>query len=208
MSALARIVALLLALAVAAPTAALDRGDVRAAQEALLSLGYDPGPIDGLVGPKVRDAVRAFQAANGLTETGRLDDALLSRLRRDAAPAAEASPLPPVITLRAAPVPPPPAPPPTTPSLTGQTWRIMDVDGGQMTVGFAAGGRVTGPTFAADMTWRQDADAVWLTFETPLGGRVDRQGRITGPDAMAGEAQMAADGAPASRWRWRATRLR
>lgn len=33
-------------------------------------LGYDPGPIDGANGPNTEDAVRAFQAAEGLTKDG------------------------------------------------------------------------------------------------------------------------------------------
>lgn len=48
-----------------------DRGnDVRAVQEALKLLGYDPGPIDGIFGPRTDAAVRAFQRAKGLGVDG------------------------------------------------------------------------------------------------------------------------------------------
>ena len=36
---------------------------VAAVQRALARLGYDPGPADGVLGPKTRVAIRAFQAA-------------------------------------------------------------------------------------------------------------------------------------------------
>lgn len=44
--------------------------NLRDVQVALLSLGFDPGPLDGDLGPKTRDALRRFQAANGLTVDG------------------------------------------------------------------------------------------------------------------------------------------
>ena len=42
----------------------------RQIQNLLDYLGYDPGPIDGMDGPNTEDAVRAFQAAEGLTADG------------------------------------------------------------------------------------------------------------------------------------------
>lgn len=43
---------------------------VRAAQEALRANGFDPGPIDGVMGARTRDAVRAFQRSMGLVQDG------------------------------------------------------------------------------------------------------------------------------------------
>ena len=43
---------------------------VRQTQCLLDYLGYDPGPIDGLDGANTRDAVKAFQRAEGLTVDG------------------------------------------------------------------------------------------------------------------------------------------
>jgi peptidoglycan hydrolase-like protein with peptidoglycan-binding domain len=66
-----------------------DRGtsggqvDVREAQEALKAKGFDPGAIDGVMGPRTRAAVRDFQKQNGLPETGRLDTATASQLGID-----------------------------------------------------------------------------------------------------------------------------
>lgn len=46
---------------------------VSALQESLDVLGYDVGPIDGLVGPKSRQAVADFQSDNGLEPSGAVD---------------------------------------------------------------------------------------------------------------------------------------
>lgn len=74
----------------AAPAPPASDGDnrrrVAAVQRALAQLGYDPGPADGVAGPKTRNAVRAFQAAARLPADGRvserLERAVLAALRR------------------------------------------------------------------------------------------------------------------------------
>lgn len=45
----------------------------RKVQEALKAKGNDPGPIDGIMGPKTRAAIKAFQEANGMKGTGQVD---------------------------------------------------------------------------------------------------------------------------------------
>jgi peptidoglycan hydrolase-like protein with peptidoglycan-binding domain len=42
-------------------------------QEALKDKGQDPGPIDGVMGPKTKAAIKAYQSANKMKATGRLD---------------------------------------------------------------------------------------------------------------------------------------
>jgi peptidoglycan hydrolase-like protein with peptidoglycan-binding domain len=44
--------------------------DLRAIQEALKSTGYDPGPADGIFGPRTREAIRRFQGEHGVRVTG------------------------------------------------------------------------------------------------------------------------------------------
>lgn len=53
----------------------------RQIQNLLDYLGYDPGPIDGAKGPNTEDAVRAFQAAEGLAVDGIAGEQTQARLR-------------------------------------------------------------------------------------------------------------------------------
>jgi hyperosmotically inducible periplasmic protein len=53
---------------------------VAAAQQALQKEGFNPGPIDGYVGPRTAAAVREFQQKEQLQVTGQLDPETLGRL--------------------------------------------------------------------------------------------------------------------------------
>lgn len=53
---------------------------VRDAQSLLGKLGYEVGVPDGDMGPKTRTAVKAFEKANGLPETGTISASLVDRL--------------------------------------------------------------------------------------------------------------------------------
>jgi peptidoglycan hydrolase-like protein with peptidoglycan-binding domain len=53
---------------------------VREAQQALKDKGFDPGPVDGLNGPKTRAAVRDYQKQQNLTVNGRLGAETLTSL--------------------------------------------------------------------------------------------------------------------------------
>jgi rare lipoprotein A len=64
--------------AVQAP--ALTPDQVKQAQEALKLEGLYPGAIDGVVGPCTRQALRAYQAREGLPQSGFLDDPTFHRL--------------------------------------------------------------------------------------------------------------------------------
>jgi peptidoglycan hydrolase-like protein with peptidoglycan-binding domain len=59
---------------------------LRAAQGALLYLGFDPGPIDGLRGHRARSALIQFQETRGLPVTGELDDGTEDALLAEAFP--------------------------------------------------------------------------------------------------------------------------
>ncbi len=62
----------------------LDRGNWLEVQEALTTLGFNPGTIDGLPGPETRQAIREWQSEQGLASSGFLEDEGRERLFRDA----------------------------------------------------------------------------------------------------------------------------
>ncbi len=47
--------------------------NVKQAQQALKDKGYDPGPIDGVMGARTKEAIKSFQNASSLQVTGTLD---------------------------------------------------------------------------------------------------------------------------------------
>ena len=47
-------------------------------QRQLTVLGYDPGPVDGYMGTKTRNAIKEYQADSGLTVTGQLDSSTIA----------------------------------------------------------------------------------------------------------------------------------
>jgi hypothetical protein len=63
-----------------------DQDSIRQAQIALRDAGFEPGRIDGMMGPKTQSALRQFQAAQGLPQTGRLDATTQKELMAAQAP--------------------------------------------------------------------------------------------------------------------------
>ncbi len=72
----------------------LNREQTLELQTLLTSLGYDPGPADGLFGSATRRAVRAFQTDQALPADGFPTTDLLQRVRVRAGVATEAPPTP------------------------------------------------------------------------------------------------------------------
>lgn len=54
------------------------RSYTRAIQDKLVEFGYDPGPVDGALGPKTRAAIMAYERDNGLDQNGQVSKALLA----------------------------------------------------------------------------------------------------------------------------------
>jgi hypothetical protein len=65
--------------------------DIKKVQEALKNKGHNPGSMDGVIGPQTRQAISAFQNANGLKATGRLDTETAEKLGVERASASDAS---------------------------------------------------------------------------------------------------------------------
>ena len=66
--------------------AALQRDEMREVQARLRSLGFNPGPVDGVPGLMTEDAVQHYQRHRGQRQTGMVDRELLEQLRQDPAP--------------------------------------------------------------------------------------------------------------------------
>jgi peptidoglycan hydrolase-like protein with peptidoglycan-binding domain len=58
---------------------------IRTVQQTLTALGYKVGEVDGQMGPDTQRAIRAFEAAARMKETGRVSGALLAQLAKVAA---------------------------------------------------------------------------------------------------------------------------
>ena len=61
---------------------------VARAQQGLTDLGFEPGPVDGVYGPRTTAAVRAFRETAGLRTNGAISDGLIRTLDRALATAA------------------------------------------------------------------------------------------------------------------------
>jgi len=59
---------------------ALDRGDTKKVQETLRDKGYYTGPVDGIMGPQTRAAIRQYQQSENLPVTGHLDGGTAGKL--------------------------------------------------------------------------------------------------------------------------------
>jgi hypothetical protein len=49
-------------------------------QKRLIELGYDPGPVDGCMGPKTTEAIRAYQSDNQMSPSGDITSELVESL--------------------------------------------------------------------------------------------------------------------------------
>ena len=50
-------------------------------QQQLTELNYDPGPIDGFMGRRTREAIMNFQQDNNITPTGFVDEKTMQKLK-------------------------------------------------------------------------------------------------------------------------------
>ncbi|MGI9484131.1 MAG: peptidoglycan-binding protein [Hyphomicrobiales bacterium] len=64
------------------PLVELSKANIQEIQAYLNALGYGAGTPDGNVGPKTKEAVRQFQAANGLVPSGEINLEFLKKLTK------------------------------------------------------------------------------------------------------------------------------
>lgn len=72
--------------------APLTRDEIRLLQRVLKARGFDPGPADGLIGPRTRAAAGAAMAALGRAAGAEIDREMLSLVMGGAAPARDTNP--------------------------------------------------------------------------------------------------------------------
>ncbi len=53
---------------------------IMAMQQALKDKGFDPGPIDGTLGPRTTSALKEYQKSENLTMTGKMDHDTAAKL--------------------------------------------------------------------------------------------------------------------------------
>jgi peptidoglycan hydrolase-like protein with peptidoglycan-binding domain len=58
----------------------MTSSEVRQIQAVLKGEGYDPGPIDGVMGTRTQEALRSFQSAQNLQTTGEVNAETLKKL--------------------------------------------------------------------------------------------------------------------------------
>jgi peptidoglycan hydrolase-like protein with peptidoglycan-binding domain len=68
-------------LVAAPPLAALNKNEVRELENLLARLGFDPGPVDGVLDAQTRTAIKGYQDFAALPVTGRASWSLLDELR-------------------------------------------------------------------------------------------------------------------------------
>jgi len=158
---------------------------IEAVEQRLNALGFNPGPIDGVLDPQTVTAITDYQNANGLDPTGTVTDELrdalfpdMAGLSGDADPTNDSDchsveviphgpppPAPPVI----APVPPPVVPPPPPPPIGPTGTRAAQCDdtvrqGGDQpeAIEIDLGGRQGQATFEWNMVSVKDQMRVFL----------------------------------------------
>ena len=68
-------------LVAAPPLAALGKNEIRELEGFLADLGFDPGPVDGVLDEQTRTAIKGYQDLAALPVTGRASWGLLAELR-------------------------------------------------------------------------------------------------------------------------------
>jgi peptidoglycan hydrolase-like protein with peptidoglycan-binding domain len=153
-------------------------------QRRLKDLGFDPGPLDGSIGPRTARAIRAYQRSIGLVPDGKLTRELYDRITgASPEPAAEApvpavDPNPALVAI------------PFSQADCGEIWmwRFVDSFGSSFELSLRSDGTVEGPTSPGQWSWRTQDEGVEIVYDNGMGQRVTRIGYLQGDDRMAGEA--------------------
>lgn len=188
------------------------RALVQQVQDALVRLGYDPGPADGLIGDRTTRSVRAFQQRAGLPADGRVTEplyrALIAAIDKPAPAVTPASTGAAASTAAAATsVTPTDSAVPNAAAAAGATfvdsvWTLTDRDGATLTLRLAPDGKVAEVESPAFWKWQLRGDEIRINYDNKLGGWVERRGRIVSANELRGDAKSSRN----REWTWRARR--
>jgi peptidoglycan hydrolase-like protein with peptidoglycan-binding domain len=67
----------------ATPDAELTWAEVLELQRRLVSLGINPGPLDGVIGPRTMAGIQRYQELKGIAASGKVDRQTLKLLQQD-----------------------------------------------------------------------------------------------------------------------------
>ena len=211
----------------------VDRALVSDIQRLLAARGFEPGPADGVVGRKTRQAIADYQQSvelpadgkpsrslyeqlvgeNGGNPAGKSDRATLPDLtttkdhgNSNDLPAeanAAASKLELQLENGLEDVAGQSTTPPPVQSLANSVWRFVDSTGSEFTLSFLPNGVVEGVLYERFWSWRQSGDNVVITYDNGMGLKVTRLGTLTGPTSMPGSAKSSRG----DNWTWMAERI-
>jgi len=163
---------------------------VREVQRTLRRLGYGPGPVDGLFGPRTERATLRFQGRAGLVADGivgrrtlralraldaRRRAARAERVRADRPPSAPARPAPP----SAAPVAPAPAVAADAAGPSRTLIALLALVAGALVAGIARWARDRTAHAGGDAMAADDVVAAWPSRAGALRARAQRDARFT-----------------------------
>lgn len=186
---------------------------VQRVQQLLILHGFDPGPADGLIGDRTTRSVRSFQQRAGIQVDGRVTQSLFNALQA----ALAAKPTEPAggsatIAIAAQPSqnasaaavdPAPPLPVAVPTPFVDSVWKLSDPGSASLTLRLEADGKVADVESPKHWKWRLRSGEILINYDNGLGGKVERRGRIVGPNSLQGTATSSRD----REWEWRATRV-
>lgn len=191
------------------------RALVQQVQNALIRLGYDPGPADGLVGERTTRSVRTFQQRTGLPIDGRMSQplyrALIAAIEKPSPstiPVVVTTPtMPPGETMGSTQSRTPNSTTPNAAAAAGATfvnsvWTITDAGGAILTLRLMADGKIAEVESPVYWKWQLRGDEIQINYDNKLGGWVERRGRIVSANELRGDASSSRE----RKWTWRARR--
>lgn len=193
-----------------APGFAITPEIIKEVQERLQALGFDPGSTDGNTGSRTRRAIRAYQQAMGLEQTGKITEELYRVLTAPkvveeppiepaagpsptAGTAAEAAGQPDILSSIV-----------DCSAIARSEWRFFDSSGAVLLITLDEDGAVAGPPYPERWSWRGTANGIEIRYDSGVGMTAQRRGKQQERDLLVGEGS----DTRGRTWTWEAKRVR